>query len=72
MTIYYVSNENGDWWTIDTDNTEGQTLFIIKEEDLARAVAEEYPNEVEIDVNSIDKLDRIIREHGTAQDIEVA
>jgi hypothetical protein len=71
MAIYYVSNENGDWWAIDTDNTEGQTLFIIKEEDLARAVAEEYPNEVEIDVNSIDKLDRIIREHGTAQDVEV-
>jgi hypothetical protein len=71
MAVYYVSNENGDWWTIDTDNTEGQALFIIKEEDLARAVAEEYPNEVEIDVNSIDKLDRIIREYGTAQDVEV-
>ena len=71
MAIYYVSNENGDWWTIDTATGQGDTLFIIKEEDLARAVAEEYPNEVEIDVNSIDKLDRVIREHGTAQDVEV-
>jgi len=72
MSVYYVSNENGDWWTIDTDTTAGQTLFIIKEEDLARAVAEEYPNEVEIDVNSIDKLEDVIREYGTAQTVEVA
>jgi hypothetical protein len=48
MSILYVSNENGDWWTIDTESTAGQTLFIIKEEDLARAVAEEYPEEKEI------------------------
>ena len=71
MAIYYVSNENGDWWTIDTADGEGDTLFIIKEEDLALAVAEEYPNEVEIDVNSIDKLEDIIREYGTAQIVEV-
>ena len=71
MAKYYVSNENGDWWTIDTDTTAGQTLFIIKEEDLAVAVANEYPQEEEIDINSIDKLDRLIREHGTAQDVEV-
>jgi len=71
MSVYYVSNENGDWWTIDTDTTAGQTLFIIKEEDLAVAVANEYPQEEEIDINSIDKLDRVIREHGTAQDVEV-
>jgi hypothetical protein len=61
MSVYYVSNENGDWWTIDTDNTEGQTLFIIKEEDLAKVT----------DITDTDKLDRVIREHGTAQDIEV-
>jgi len=71
MSVYYVSNENGDWWTIETDTTAGQTLFIIKEEDLAVAVANEYPQEEEIDINSIDKLDRLIREHGTAQDVEV-
>ena len=72
MAIYYVSNENGDWWTIDTATGQGDTLFIIKEEDLARAVAEEYPNEVEIDVDSIDKLEDVIREYGTAQTVEVA
>jgi hypothetical protein len=72
MSTYYVANENGDWWTIDTESTAGQTLFIIKEEDLAVAVASEYPQEEEIDINSIDKLDRLIREHGTAQDVEVA
>ena len=61
MSTYYVSNENGDWWTIETDTTAGQTLFIIKEEDLAKVT----------DINDTDKLDRVIREHGTAQDIEV-
>ena len=73
MSVYYVSNGNGDWWTIRTigNHSVGQTLFIIKEEDLAVVVANEYPEEEEIDINSIDKLDRLIREHGTAQDVEV-
>ena len=62
MSTYYVSNENGDWWTIETDSTEGQTLFIIKEEELAKVT----------DITDTDKLDRVIREHGTAQDVEVA
>jgi hypothetical protein len=61
MSVYYVSNENGDWWTIDTESTQGQTLFVIKEEELAKLV----------DINDTDKLDRVIREHGTAQDVEV-
>ena len=71
MSILYVSNENGDWWTIDTDTTAGQTLFIIKEEDLAVAVANDYPEEKEIDLGAFDKLEDLIREHGTAQDVEV-
>lgn len=62
MTLYYVSNENGDWWTINTDTTTGQTLFIIKAEELAKVA----------DINDMDKLDRKIRKHGTAQDVEVA
>jgi hypothetical protein len=72
MAIYYVSNENGDWWTIDTTTGQGDTLFIIKEEDLARAVAQENPDEDEIDVDGIDKLEDVIREYGTAQIVEVA
>jgi hypothetical protein len=72
MSVYYVSNENGDWWTIDTESTAGQTLFIIKEEDLAVAVANDYPEEKEIDLGAFDKLEDVIREHGTAQDVEVA
>lgn len=71
MSVYYVANENGDWWTIDTESTAGQTLFIIKEEDLAVAVANEFPEEKEIDLGTFDKLEDVIREHGTAQDIEV-
>ena len=72
MSTYYVANENGDWWTIDTESTTGQTLFIIKEEDLAVAVANDYPEEKEIDLGAFDKLEDVIREHGTAQDVEVA
>ena len=72
MAIYYVSNENGDWWTIDTESTAGQTLFIIKEEDLAVAVANEYPEEKEIDLGAFDKLEDVIREHGKAHNVEVA
>jgi len=71
MSVYYVANENGDWWTIDTESTAGQTLFIIKEEDLAVAVANEFPEEKEIDLGTFDKLEDVIREHGTAQDVEV-
>lgn len=71
MAVYYVSNENGDWWTIDTATAQGDTLFIIREEDLARAVAEENPNEKEIDIDSIDKLEDVIRDYGKAQTVEV-
>jgi hypothetical protein len=71
MAVYYVSNENGDWWTIDTATAQGDTLFIIKEEDLARAVADENPDEKEIDIDSIDKLEDVIREYGKAQTVEV-
>jgi hypothetical protein len=62
MATYYVSNENGDWWTIDTDSEVGQTLFIIESSELDKVA----------DTTNPDKLDRAIREHGTAQDIEVA
>ena len=74
MSVYYVANGNGDWWTIRTigNHSVGQTLFIIKEEDLAVAVANEYPEEKEIDLGAFDKLEDVIREHGTAQDVEVA
>jgi len=61
MAVYYVSNENGDWWTIDTDSGVGQTLFIIEAGELAKVA----------DTTNPDKLDRAIREHGTAQDVEV-
>ena len=66
MSVYYVSNENGDWWTIDTESTAGRdgagkTLFIIKAEELAKVT----------DITDTDKLDRAIREHGTAKDVEV-
>ena len=61
MAVYYVSNENGDWWTIDTDSGVGQTLFIIEASELDKVA----------DTTNPDKLDRAIREHGTAQDVEV-
>lgn len=62
MSTYYVANENGDWWTIDTESTAGQTLFIIEAGELAKLT----------DTTDLDGLERHIRAHGTAQDVEVA
>ena len=61
MSTYYVANENGDWWTIDTESTAGQTLFIIEAGELDKVT----------DTTDLDGLERHIRKHGTAQDIEV-
>jgi hypothetical protein len=61
MSTYYVANENGDWWTIDTESEVGQTLFIIEAGELAKLT----------DTTDLDGLERHIRAHGTAQDIEV-
>lgn len=71
MTMYYVSNENGDWWTIDTESTTGQTLFIIKEEDLRKRALSEGLIWADDDLDGLDKLEDVIREHGKAQDVEV-
>lgn len=72
MSILYVSNENGDWWTIDTESTAGQTLFIIKEEDLKKKALAEGLMWAEDDLDGLDKLEDLIQQHGTAQDVEVA
>jgi hypothetical protein len=61
MATYYVSNENGDWWTVDTDSGVGQTLFIINASELDKVT----------DTTHLDKLEREIREHGIAQDLEL-
>ena len=61
MATYYVSNENGDWWTVDTDSGVGRTLFIISGSELSKVE----------DTTNTDKLDRAIREHGIAQDLEL-
>lgn len=71
MSTYYVSNENGDWWTIDTESTTGQTLFIIKEEELKKKALVEGLMWADDDLDGLDKLEDVIREHGTAQDVEV-
>jgi hypothetical protein len=71
MSVYYVSNENGDWWTIDTESTTGQTLFIITEEELKKKALAEGLMWADDDLDGLDKLEDVIREHGTAQDVEV-
>ena len=70
MAKYYIANENGDWWTIDSETGEGVTLYVISEADLARAVAEENPEVAEIDLTDTDKLERAIVRHGEAIDFE--
>jgi hypothetical protein len=73
MSTYYVSNENGDWWTIKTmgNYSTGQTLFIIKEEDLRKRALSEGLIWADDDLDGLDKLEDVIREHGKAQDVEV-
>lgn len=71
MSTFYVANQNGDWWAIDTESGEGMTLFVISETDLARAVAEENPELPEIDLADTDKLERAITRHGEAIDLEL-
>lgn len=71
MSVYYVANENGDWWTIDTESTTGQTLFIITEEELKKKALAEGLMWADDDLDGLDKLEDVIREHGTAQDVEV-
>lgn len=71
MTRFYVANQNGDWWAIDTESGEGMTLFVISEADLAHAVAEENPELSEIDLADTDKLERAITRHGEAIDLEI-
>ena len=71
MSKLYVTNQNGDWWMIDTETGEGMTLFVISEADLARAVAEENPELPEIDLADTDKLERAITRHGEAIDLEL-
>ena len=70
MARYYIANENGDWWTIDSETGEGVTLYVISEADLARAVADENPEVAEIDLTETDKLERAITRLGEAIDFE--
>ena len=70
MAKFYIANENGDWWVIDTETGAGSTLFVISETDLARAVADENPELDLIELSDTDKLDRVIAEHGTATSFE--
>jgi hypothetical protein len=71
MAIYYVSNENGDWWTIDTATAQGDTLFVISEADLARAVAQENPDEDEIDIDVIANEIKILDEAMSLADEQI-
>tara|TARA_R110000868_G_scaffold127552_1_gene335351 strand:- start:218 stop:433 length:216 start_codon:yes stop_codon:yes gene_type:complete len=68
MSTFYVANQNGDWWSIDTETGQGVTLFVISEADLKKALADESPEEQEVDLGAQDKLEQVITEHGEAID----
>ena len=70
MAKYYISNENGDWWTINAFNGAGQRLFIISEAELAEVVAEENPEDAGADLATIDGLAGVIISKGEAIDFE--
>jgi hypothetical protein len=68
MSKFYIANQNGDWWTIDTETGQGATLFVISEADLKKALTDENPEESEVDLEAQDKLEQVITEHGEAID----
>jgi len=70
MSKFYIANENGDWWTMDTETGQGLTLFVISEADLKKALADESPEESEEDLGARDKLEQTITEHGEGIDFE--
>ena len=65
MSKFYIANENGDWWTMDTETGQGVTLFVISEADLNKAI----PN-CGYDLGAQDKLEQVITEHGEAIDFD--
>jgi len=77
MSTLYVANQNGDWWSINTSTKQGLTLFVISEADLRKAIANEEGEEGETGrlawtregIQSRDKLERVITEHGEAIDL---
>jgi len=68
----YVSNENGDWWTINTASAAGGNyLFIISEEDLARAVTLENEEDAGADLSSLDGLAGVIISNGKSVKVDL-
>lgn len=68
MSTFYVANQNGDWWTMDTSTGQGLTLFVISEADLKKALADVELDVMEEDLGARDKLEQAITEHGEAID----
>ena len=68
MSKFYIANENGDWWTMDTETGQGLTLFVISEADLKKALADVELDVMEEDLGARDKLEQAITEHGEAID----
>ena len=66
MSVVYVANENGDWWTMDTKSGAGQTLFVITPEELKKKALAEGLCWEDDEVDDLDKLEDLIQEHGEA------
>lgn len=74
MSKLYVSNANGDWWTVDTETGSGAIVYVIAEDKLTELVIEKYGQETLDEsrgqLGNIDKLERLIGKFGDALDIE--
>lgn len=74
MSKLYVSNANGDWWTVDTETGAGAIVYVIAEDKLTELVIEKYGQEALDDaggqIGNFDKLERLIGKFGDALDIE--
>lgn len=63
----FIANENGDWWGINEQY--GKTLYILDTDKINPETMESLLDEWELDsaedFSNVDKLEKIIWEHGT-------
>ena len=69
----FIANENGDWWGLNEQY--GKTLYILDTDKMNSmtidSIRDEWGLEADEDFSVIDKLERIIWEHGTTIELPI-
>ena len=67
--VYLVANENGDWWTVDSESETGNILWVIPEDKLKENLIRNGELEPDEDFYTHDKIENYIWNYGNAQDL---